>query len=445
MYSAAMVLLLVFYAMGTYWFVRDTLFEDLDDQLSADAEYVTDTIGWAEDGTRLVGQVGRDTADVLGGRWVQLWSLDGKLLYQTPMAEQARIALPNPSRGAHVSLRIASGDRWRVLDRRAGIGARTVFVRVGREEESLWSEIVRIQFILISGLVLGVVVAAAAGFGLARRTLAPVDRMAERANAITAERLSERLPVERQDELGRLAGAFNTALGRLDQSFHQMRQFTSDVSHELRTPLTAIRSVGEVGLQVPRSPEAYREIIGSMLEEVDRLSELVNTLLVLSRADAGETKLARQPIDLATVVDDTIAQVHVLAEDKNQRMTADLQRPIVASIDPVVFRQAVLNVLDNAIKYSPPGAPIHVALAQQNGHAALTVRDSGPGIPTADQARIFDRFYRADQGRAREIGGAGLGLAIARSVVEAHGGHITVESVEGQGATFRIAVPVGVG
>src|SRR4051794_18522232 len=123
-----------------------------------------------------------------------------------------------------------------------------------------------------------------------------------------------------------------------------------------------------------------------MLEEVDRLSGLVNALLVLSRADAGETKLARQPVDLATVVDDTIAQVHVLAEDKNQMLTADLHRPIVASIDPVVFRQAILNVLDNAIKYSSPGAPIHVALAQQNGHAALTVRDSGPGDPDSRSA-----------------------------------------------------------
>jgi len=440
-----MVLLLGFYAVGTYWFVRDTLFEDLDDQLSADAEYVSEALAWSKDGTHLVAQTDRDTAGVLAGRWAQLWSLDGQLLYETPPAQQARIALPPPSRGEHVSSRIASGDRWRVLDRRAGIGERTVFARVGREEESLWSEIGRIQFILISGLVLGVVLASTAGLGLARRALAPVDRMAERANTITAERLSERLPVERQDELGRLAGAFNTALGRLDQSFHEMRQFTSDVSHELRTPLTAIRSVGEVGLQTPRSPEAYREIIGSMLEEVDRLSGLVNTLLVLSRADAGETKLARKPVDLATVVDDTIAQVHVLAEDKNQTMKAILQRPIMVSIDPVVFRQAILNVLDNAIKYSPAGAPIHVTLAQQNGHAALTVQDDGPGIATADQARIFDRFYRADQGRTRDTGGVGLGLAIARSVVEAHGGQITVESVEGRGAIFRIVMPLGIG
>src|SRR5262249_47237173 len=150
----------------------------------------------------------------------------GRLLYETPSAHRAPIALPSPSVGGHASARTASGDRWRVLDRRAGIGERAVFVRVGREEESLWSEIVRIQFILIAGLVLGVVVASAVGFGLAKRALAPVDRLAERAYAITAERLSERLPVERQDELGRLAGAFNTALGRLDQSFHQMRQFT---------------------------------------------------------------------------------------------------------------------------------------------------------------------------------------------------------------------------
>jgi heavy metal sensor kinase len=442
LYTAAIVLLLVAYGAGVYWFVRATLFEDLDDQLYGDGEFAEDMLAWNGNGAQLGWRaVPHDNGTV--GRWLQVWSPEARLLFQTPAAAQLPLDRLNPPRTrAATSTLDHTGTRVRVLDRRAGIDGQPVFLRTAREEESLRSEIARIEFILAFGLVVGTVLAGAAGYTLASRALAPVDRMAHRAQAITADRLSDRLPVERDDELGRLATAFNAALARLEESFRQMRQFTSDVSHELRTPLTAVRSVGEVGLQAPRSPEAYREIIGSMLEEVDRLGGLVNTLLVLSRVDAGQTRLDRRRVDLGSLVGDTIWQVHVLAEDKNQQVTSDLPRSVMVSVDPVLFRQAIVNVLDNAIKYSPDGTSIQVALSAANSHASLTIRDSGPGIAAADQPHVFDRFYRADHGRSRDTGGAGLGLAIARSVVEAHGGHITLESIEGKGSTFRIDLPV---
>jgi heavy metal sensor kinase len=267
--------------------------------------------------------------------------------------------------------------------------------------------------------------------------------MATRARAITADRLGERLPVETpDDELGRLAQAFNATLARLEQSFDRMRRFTSDASHELRTPLTAVRSVGEVGLQAPRSPEGYREIIGSMLEEIDRLNQLVESLLTLSRADAGDIKLARQPLDLAALVEATTTHLQVLAEEKGQQFVTDLGRPATLSADPVLLRRAVVTLLDNAIKYSPAGTPIDVTVSMRDGHAILSIRDQGPGISAGDQTRIFDRFYRVDRSRSREKDGVGLGLAIARWLVEAHGGQLTVESEEGRGSTFRISLPL---
>jgi len=323
------------------------------------------------------------------------------------------------------------------------VEGRPVFMRAAQSENAAHAELARIAWILGIGLPLGAVCAAAVGYRLARRALAPVDRLATRASAITADRLGERLPVETpDDELGRLARAFNATLARLEQSFDRTRRFTSDASHELRTPLTAIRSVGEVGLQESRSPESYREIIGSMLEEVDRLNQLVESLLTLSRADAGDVKLARQPLDLASLVEDTVTHLQVLAEEKGQRVVTELGRPTTLSADPVLLRRAVVNLLDNAIKYSPAGTSIYVTLSMRDGQAVLSIRDQGPGISAVDQTRIFDRFYRVERSRSREKDGVGLGLAIARWLTEAHGGQLTVESEEGRGSTFRISLPL---
>jgi heavy metal sensor kinase len=265
--------------------------------------------------------------------------------------------------------------------------------------------------------------------------------MAERARSITAERLKDRLPVHNDDELGRLASVFNETLTRLESSFEQMRRFTADASHELRTPLTAIRTVGEVSLRGRRDEVAYREIIGSMLEEVDRLSRLVDRLLTLSRADMGEEKLVVDVIDLAELAEGVREQLEVLAEEKQQ--TIIVERPVSLrwSGDPVVLRQALMNLLDNAIKYSPIGSQIIIRVAEDVEGATVDVIDSGPGIPAELQRRIFDRFYRVDKSRSRDQGGTGLGLSIAKSAVELNGGQLTLERTSGSGSRFRITLP----
>ena len=206
------------------------------------------------------------------------------------------------------------------------------------------------------GLPLGVAIAGLGGYSLARRALAPVERMTERARLITAERLSDRLPVDHpDDELGRLATVFNETLGRLEASFEQMRRFTADVSHELRTPLTAIRSVGEVGLREPRDGRDYRAIIGSMLEEVDRLSGLVDRLLTLSRAESGQAKLSVEVVDLNELAEDVVSYLGVLAEEKGQSLTVEAVGAPRGLGDRLVLRQSLINLVDNAIKYTPSG------------------------------------------------------------------------------------------
>jgi heavy metal sensor kinase len=298
--------------------------------------------------------------------------------------------------------------------------------------------------VLLLGLPLAVAIAGFGGYFLARRALAPVDRMAVQARSITAERLKERLPVGNpDDELGRLATVFNQTLMRLESSFDQMRRFTADASHELRTPLTAMRSVGEIGLRGKRDASDYREIIGSMLEEVDRLSLLVDRLLTLSRADSGESMLSRERVDLCDLASEVTSQLEVLAEEKQQSLSVEATGPSVCLGDPMVLRQALLNLVDNAIKYSPVGGRIVVRVSSgPNGVALLDVSDTGPGIPAEMRPRVFDRFYRADRSRSRENGGGtGLGLSIARWAVEVNGGQLTLESSEKQGSTFRITLP----
>jgi heavy metal sensor kinase len=297
---------------------------------------------------------------------------------------------------------------------------------------------------ILIGLPIALVVSAIGGYSLARRALRPIEQIGDRARTISAERLGRRLPVDNpNDELGHLARVLNDLLARLETSFEQMRRFTADASHELRTPLTAIRSVGEGALRGPRVDPASREIIGSMLEEVERLTTLVDALLTLSRAEGGHVALRREPIALLDLTREVAAHLSVLAEDKHQQIEVrsdDGLAPIRG--DRAVLREALINLLDNAIKYSPDSTHIGVRVRGAGGAAAIEISDRGPGIPPEHRERIFERFYRIDKARSRELGGAGLGLAIAKWAIEVHGGSIDVESGPNGGSTFRIVLPI---
>jgi heavy metal sensor kinase len=300
----------------------------------------------------------------------------------------------------------------------------------------------QLALILVLGLPLGIAIAGLGGYSLARLALAPVNRMAERARSITAERLSDRLPIDHpEDELGRLATVFNQTLGRLEESFEQMRRFTADVSHELRTPLTAIRSVGEVGLREPRDGQHYRAIIGSMLEEADRLSGLVDRLLTLSRAESGRAKLTIDVVDLKALAEDVVSYLGVLAEEKGQSLTVDAVGTPCGSADRLVLRQSLINLVDNAIKYTPSGGRIRILVADTPSGPSIAVSDSGPGIAPQVRTRIFDRYERGGEPRPDDIGGSGLGLAIARWAAEVNGGHLRLEKTGETGSSFRITLP----
>ena len=308
-------------------------------------------------------------------------------------------------------------------------------------EERVEQELDEILVVLVLGLPLIVALAGVGGYVLARRALAPIDHLGNEARRITAERLHERLSVPNQrDEVGRLAAVINDTLARLESSFEQLRRFTADASHELRTPLSVIRGIGEMHLRETRTPAEYKDAMGSMLEEVDRMTRLVDTLLRLSRADAGTMRLAREAVDLGQLTREVVASLGILAEERQQRIDVEAESDVEVAADRLVLSDAIANVIDNAIKYSPRGSTIGVRVEKNGRDATVAVVDEGPGISAEHRDRIFDRFYRVDEGRSREMGGSGLGLAIARWAVEINGGRISVDSTGG-GSVFRIVLP----
>jgi heavy metal sensor kinase len=381
-----------------------------------------------------------DTSQDEDNPWLQVWTEKGDLLFQTavarrnPLADARAFAEQPPD---HI-VSVSRSPTYRVLTRPALVGGHPVIIQVARSDAPMRRELAELTLILVLGLPFGVATAGLGGYALARGALAPVTRMATRAQSITAARLNDRLPVDHpHDELGRLAVVFNETLERLEQSFQQMQHFTGDVSHELRTPLTAIRTVGEVALRESRTPDDYRTTIGSMLEEVDRLTSLVERLLTLSRAANGPAHLEAERLDLGDLAEEVASYLSVLAEENGQTLVVRRDGPAPVDVDRLILRQAMVNLVDNAIKYSPVGSEIVVSVSTMAGDVRLEVSDKGPGIAADRGARIFDRHYRAGaEGR-----GAGLGLAIAKWGVEANRGQLTWTARNGGGSVFRITVP----
>lgn len=309
-------------------------------------------------------------------------------------------------------------------------------------EDWVEHQVEEVLIVLVSGLPIVIGLAGLAGYALARRALVPIDHLASNARRITADRLHERLVVPNQhDEIGRLAAVFNETLARLETSFEQLRRFTADASHELRTPLAVMRGIGELRLRGARSAREDQDAIGSMLEEVDRLTRLVDTLLRLSRGDAGTVKLSPEPVGLADLAREVSSSLQVLAEERSQTIQLRINAEPRVEADRLVLREAVTNLIDNAIKYGPVESTITIAVDAAGGHAQLAISDEGPGISAEHRERVFDRFYRIDEGRSRDMGGTGLGLAIAKWAVEANGGQLNLASGDA-GSVFTVILPL---
>ena len=429
-----------------YWLIEHRLHVELDLQLRTD---------WARVEAHLEadpeGRIRWRSSDTQGpgfgraGAWFEVWSEDKQLLLRNwPAAEgqvEQRLPPPEVAEGFH-TIALENGLPVRALAQSAEIAGRSVILRAFRDESGLHRTLREILIGFALGVPVAALLAALGGYVMAGRTLAPVSAMAEQARQITSESLSQRLPNPNpHDELGQLATVFNQTLQRLQDSFESLKRFTADASHELRTPLTALRTVGEVALRNADDPAAWRETIGSMLEEAQRLNDLVDSLLLLARVESGRSAVHLEPVRLDDLLAEVRESVAVLATEKQQTIELAGDADAVAAADPLLTRHAVMNILYNAIRYSPPGAKVMMRCYRRNGQAVIEIADNGPGIAPEYHQKIFERFFRIDKARSRAEGGAGLGLAIAKLSVEQQGGSIELESEPGQGSRFRIVLP----
>jgi heavy metal sensor kinase len=285
-----------------------------------------------------------------------------------------------------------------------------------------------------------------AGFGgywLMRRSLKPVDEITSRAEGITSSNLSERLPVIKTgDELERLSTSLNRMIARLEDAFQHIHRFSADASHELRTPLTILQLELEEMIQHHDLPLVIIDQIGSALEETQRLSRIVESLMAISRLDAGEVKMEKVLLDLGELAASTAEQMKLLGEEKAVRLACHVDPGVRVLGDQSRLKQVVVNLIDNAIKYTPQGGRVTVNVRAVEGGAQLEVADNGLGMSPEVISHVFERFYRADKARSRDSGGAGLGLAIVKAICSAHGADIQVASQEGKGSIFRVELPL---
>jgi heavy metal sensor kinase len=441
LYVSLLCIVLVLYAATTSIFLWGSLLREMDLSLDRDLETVENLIALTPDGSVVV-----NTGDQEGVLLLEVWSTSGALIYQNGDLKGQLLGPPvksdDASHPANRSVRLAN-DMWvRVMTRPHRLDRQSVVVRLGVSENALRDEFRRMVGALSLGLPIALLLVGVTGYFVALRALHPLDSMARRAKQINAEHLNERLELENpDDELGHLGTAFNETLARLEHSFEQLKQFTADASHELRTPLTAMRSVGEVALQNGGDTRYHHDVIGSMLEEVNRLTHLVDSLLIFARADSGHLPLQRVKVGLLELATESAVLLEVLAEEKKQSVEIEGDNSLTIIGDRLILRQALVAIIHNAVKYSPSQGSIHVRVGSENGDALVEIEDSGPGIAPEHRAKVFERFYRVDKARTRDEGGSGLGLSIADWSVRAHGGQIELECYDQRGCTFRIRLP----
>ncbi len=345
------------------------------------------------------------------------------------------------------SIRLVSGEQIRVATRRVKDheGDGTYFVRLGQSLESMQKARRRLLIILGLAVPVALILGSYGGLLLANQALRPVDRMTRAAEQIGAGDLTERVPAPaKMDEIGRLAATFNHMISRLQAAFERQRQFTSDASHELRTPLAVMRGDIEVALRRERPPEEYRRVLTSNLEEIVRLSRLVEDLLMLARADSGRIELRREAVDLNTICQQMAEYISPLAQQRDQSLSYNGPgAEVKVNVDVHRIKQLLLNLLDNAIKYTDFGGRVMLGLKIDDKDAVISVADSGRGIPPEDLPHIFERFFRRSKTTSdRSAMGFGLGLSIVKWIVDAHGGKIEARSQVGKGTTFLVRLPL---
>lgn len=447
-YVALLALVLLLFSGILYVRLDQTLRDNLDDTLRNRADVLVGTVVDVGGEPRLLGveprasrMQGESFARLFDGRGA-IVSDDSAAIGAVPLfADDVATA----QRGVSSFRSVAVGDtHLRVFTAPLRASAQGV-LQIGVSEDDLRDILTVLLAILVVLIPVMLLIASGGGLFLARRALAPVDRMSAAARQIEATDLSRRLPTLRtDDEIGRLARTLNELIARLEAAFARQRQFTADASHELRTPLTIMRGELDVTLRRERTPKEYQDTLARVREEVAHLQQLAADLLLLARRNDDDARILGDIVDLAAVVSNVCATLEPLAQGREQTLTlTTASAPVVGDADDLA--RLVRNLVENALRYTPEGGRITVAVRREGERVAVQIADTGVGIASDALPYVFARFYRADTARARASGGSGLGLAIAQAIAQRHGGTITAESAIGRGSTFTAMFPAAEG
>jgi signal transduction histidine kinase len=480
-YVFILAVLLVSFSTLLYFTLEKSLFRDVDNKLQSLAALI------ASESASPLSRFGFSDLDQALeqslnlkpiGKFIQVLDESGRIGRKSENLRNVQLpisltALQNAAKGKATfeTIRSVGNTPLRIVTLPVRENQQVVrIIQVASSLEDVEDALNTLFVILLVTVPSALIVASLGGQFLANKALKPVDRVTQAARLITYQNLNQRIePPRVKDEIGRLIETFNDMISRLDKSFHQAKQFSADASHELKTPLTILKGEVEVALRKDRTPQEYREVLRSNLEEINRMSHIVNDLLLLSKADSGDVALTKEEVNLNEVIEDIVSQLRTLARSKEIRIETENHAVDTWILgDALRIRELFLNLIDNAIKYterggevrvrverevrcspleaSEPGegceGPAEIPTSHNRALAKVTVSDTGIGISEEDQDRIFDRFYRVDKARSREQGGSGLGLSICKWIVEAHQGEITVESELGRGSSFIVRLPL---
>jgi heavy metal sensor kinase len=454
-YGLILTLILSIFSSGVYIYFRNSLQKSIDAKIKSIGEILSSSMTEGHN-TSIFGNFERYLENVLGrkpkGKFIQIMDASGKI--GAKMNDVETEVLPSNFKTlekvlngeivyetierVHPRLRMVTIP---IIENKENRKV-TSIVQIGTSLEDFDETMKKLLIIMIISIPTSIGVSIVGGYFLAKKAFRPVDQIRKAAVKITLSNLGEKIDIGgRRDELGRLARTFNEMISRLRDSFLRINQFSIDVSHELKTPLTILKGQTEVALRKERDNEDYKSILKSNLEEINRMAEIIDDLLLLSKADTKEVKLSAEDVSMRDLIADVCMNVKIFADNKGIELMIKELEDIKIKGDELKLRRMFLNIVENGIKYTPPGGKVEISSFMNNGYVQIDIRDNGVGIAEDDIKFVFDRFYRGDKSRKRESG-SGLGLSISKWIADVHKGTIEVKSGLSEGSLFSIKLPV---
>jgi heavy metal sensor kinase len=435
------------FGVGMWFILRDSVFDMVDDDIETQVDDLSHLLATQANDVS-VSTLQALMKEAYGsehwGDYLAIYTGDGQTLYQSVFLQSNSLLMaPQAVQKTIYTSREIRGQHFRFTFQRFSSKGRTYVVEAGLPADDAFGTLRLFRSYLFLFAPLLLLIAAGGGYWISRRALAPVDALVRTARDVSGTNLSTRLEkLQTGDELQRLSDTLNEMLDRIEAAFSRVTQFTADASHELRTPVSLIRTEAELSLRRSRSQTEYQDSLRHILLESERTTALIEQLLSLARADSGRETLQVQPVDLSTVLQGVADAWKQVAAIRDLRFSTNLPHSDAwVAGDENLLRRVADILLDNAFKYTLASGSVSLSLEAHEHSAAITIQDSGIGIPQDEQAKIFERFYRVDKSRTRAQGGNGLGLSIAQWIVSQHHGSIAVESRPGEGSIFRVELP----